>query len=426
MRMCNAPVRSLMLATLAGVASACATMPAARIAAPAEIPAMEARYRSSPGDADLRLRLAVAYQAAGRAQDAVRVLEPFAATNASDAAAVVLAESYRDLNRFEDSRAIYTRLAGNATGRLRDDARLRLLALEREELRHQVQQAIAREAELDATPAADAVGVFPFLFAAANDELAPLSRAMAELLSVDLAQTDRLRVVERAQLQYLLDELRLAESGRVDPETAARAGRLVGAGRIVQGRIDGGADTVRLQALLVPVGAAPGDPLAQQGALRTLFDLEKLLALSLYEQMGIQLTAAERARVNRRPTENLQALLAFGFGLEAADAGRYEEALEQMERAAALDPGFELADDWALRMDLQRSWEQLGPGGLILSVLGDEDVPEWRRERLRFADIELIIPDPAGRDPLAEATGTEGLDRGAILQIIIRRPGGSQ
>jgi tetratricopeptide (TPR) repeat protein len=397
--------------------------------APGDVPALEAQYRNAPGDVALRTQLAAAYRAADRAQDAVALLEPVAAGDVTEhTTAVTLAGAYEDLSRFDDARAIYTRLTSSTSGRLQREVRARLLALGRLELRHAVRQSIAREAELRNTaPATNTVGVFPFLFAATNEELRPLSRALAELLSVDLAQTNRLRVVERAQVQFLLDELQLAESSRVDTLTAARAGRLIGAGRIVQGRIDG---DIRLQAALVQVPTAEGvRVLTSQGALNTLFDLEKQMALGVYQALGVELTVAERQRVNRRPTENLQALLAFGYGLEAADAGRYEEAQEWFERARNLDSGFVMPQEWSARVEAERAVEQQGPQGLYQIAGGGSgasrgDMPTWVSTRQPFIDVERMIPNPQGRDAVPEVLGTEGLERGIILELIIRRPVG--
>ena len=414
----------LVLALL--VTAACATTARVPTPTPQQVPALEAQYRNSPGDVNLRTRLAAAYRTANRAQDAIALLEPVVSGDVtSHATAVTLAGAYEDLDRFDDARAIYSRLLEATTGRLQRDIRSRMLALERLELRHAARQAVARESELrGTTPAADAVGVFPFLFESTNESLQPLSRALAELLSVDLAQTERLRVVERAQVQYLLDELALAASSHVDTLTAARAGLMLGAGRIVQGRVAG---EIRLSTALVEVPGVDGvKVLAEEGALGSLFDLEKQLALSLYEQMGIQLTVAERQRVNRRQTENVQALLAFGYGLEAADAGQYDEAIDWFDRARELDGGFELPREWSVRVEAQRTFEEQGPQGLYLiaDAGGADDVPEWVRVREPFINVERLIPDPQARDPLAEVTGTESLDRGAILDVIIRRPAG--
>lgn len=394
--------------------------------APSEIPALEAQYRAAPGNAQLRARLASAYRAGNRPEDAVALLEPIAAT-ASPAASVTLAGAYEDLARFEDARAIYTRLAGTTSGALQRAVRARLEGLRRLELQYAVVQALAREEELSQTaPTPNTVGIFPFLFESTNETLVPLSRAMAELLTVDLSQTDRLRVVERAQLQYLLEELELAESARVDTLTAARAGRLVGAGRIVQGRIGGAGEDVSLQAAVVQVEGPEGVRLIdQEGSLSNLFDLEKQLALSIYDAMGVQLTVAERQRVNRRQTENVQALLAFGYGLEAADGGRYAEAVQHFDRAAALDPGFDLADAWRDRAQAEGVVETQGQQELFRVASGGDPAGEdWISAREPFIQVEQLIPEPQGRDAVQEVLGVEGLERGAILQIIIRRPTG--
>ncbi len=413
---------------IALLVAGCATAPRATVPAPAEVPVLEAQYRSSPGDATLRARLGAAYRAAGRPNDAVTLLRPFAtAGTALPAGSVTLAGAYEDLQQFGEARTIYASLSETATGRLQREVSARMLALDRLELQAAVRNAIAREEELRAaTPPADAVGVFPFLFESTNESFAPLSRALAALLGVDLAQTDRLRVVERAQLQYLLDELQLAESARVDTLTAARAGHLVGAGRIVQGRIDGAADEIRLQAAVVTVGGAEAvRVLDEEGRLNSLFDMEKQLALDIYDALGIQLTVAERQRVNRRQTQNIQALLAFGYGLEAADAGRWDEALERFAEASRLDANFELNQDWITRVEATRTFEAQGSQGLLQIALGGPtDLPDWLRVRQRFIEIERIVPDPLTRDAVTQVLGTEGLDRGLILDVIIRRPTG--
>jgi len=58
---------------------------------------------------------------------------------------------------------------------------------------------------------------------------------MQQMLMTELALNPALRVVDRSQLQTLLQEQDLGASGRVDPNTAARIGRLVGARYVVLG-----------------------------------------------------------------------------------------------------------------------------------------------------------------------------------------------
>src|SRR5947209_5082414 len=88
-----------------------------------------------------------------------------------------------------------------------------------------------------AAPAAPSttIGVLYFDYAGKNAELAPLSKGLAQMLISDLAAVDTVRVVEREQLQAVLDEQKLSHSGKIDTRTAARIGKLLGARYLVLG-----------------------------------------------------------------------------------------------------------------------------------------------------------------------------------------------
>jgi TolB-like protein len=66
-------------------------------------------------------------------------------------------------------------------------------------------------------------------------DYAPLSKGMADMLITELSGNAKLRVVERDRLQTILDELKLAESDRVDRGTAVRIGRLLNARHLLTG-----------------------------------------------------------------------------------------------------------------------------------------------------------------------------------------------
>ena len=304
--------------------------------------------------------------------------------------------------------------------------RERLALLERQELEEAVRSALAREGELANTaPTPNTVGVFPFLAVTDDPEMKPLGTALAELLTTDLSQTDRLTVVERAQVQALLTELSLGESGRVDPATAARSGRLLGAANLVQGRVEPSGTDLSVQAVVVnvPGGRDVPSPVRETDALARIFDMEKRLALALYEQMGIQLTQAERERVTRQTTTNVQALLAFGFGLEAADAGQDVEAATHFVRALNLDPGFDLARAHWTKAD--QSIRAAGTSANTLGRLGLAEAGSVSDWRTRFEAVEALMANPAARDPAAEVLGAEGPGRRGTAEVVIRRPGGN-
>src|SRR6267142_6439874 len=62
-----------------------------------------------------------------------------------------------------------------------------------------------------------------------------LQKGIAGMLISELAANPAARVVEREQIQSLLDEQNLGAGGRVDPQTAAKIGKLVGARYIITG-----------------------------------------------------------------------------------------------------------------------------------------------------------------------------------------------
>lgn len=64
-----------------------------------------------------------------------------------------------------------------------------------------------------------------------------LARAAADNLASQLVKTGKFRVIERQQLDKVLSEQNLGESGRVDPSTAARIGKILGVQLIVVGAV---------------------------------------------------------------------------------------------------------------------------------------------------------------------------------------------
>lgn len=66
-------------------------------------------------------------------------------------------------------------------------------------------------------------------------EYEPLSRGMADLFGTTLRGNSSIRVVERDALEAVLREQNLATQGRIDDETAARIGRVLGARYLIKG-----------------------------------------------------------------------------------------------------------------------------------------------------------------------------------------------
>ncbi len=362
--------------------------------APGDLPRLEQVVAQKPSDPDAALRLGVAYENAGRFADARR-----------------LYRAYIDNKR--------------STRQLRNEVTRRLPLLQRRELQATMRATLAREAELVNTPPTPfTIAIFPYQFVGVDTQYTPLGRAIAEMLVTDLSQTTRVKVLERADVQLLLDEMKLAQTAAVNPATAARTGRMLGAERVVQGSMDGGAIALQLETSIVRVGANqwPGEAritsarpnlvaLSDRDALSALVAMEKRTALKIYAALGVPLTDAERVRVTHRATENVSAILAYGRGLQAEDAGDFDAAARHFAESAALDPNFVEAARARTRTTNLRRVASMNTR-LLLAVA-----------RATSAGAQpFFLPDPIGRDAAAEILRTEGTSRGTVLDLVIKRP----
>ncbi len=338
----------LLAALTVGGGGACTHGPAPGAVTPAEIPALLAQAQQRPQDAPLRFRLAAALAAAGRCDTAavvVRAAQLLAADNV--VGPLVVGSCQESAGRYDlavvtynDFVAQHATAAGLAAVRARAQLALRAGA------EQTARQALAHEAELaQQPPAPSTLAVLPLVIAG-DSSVQPLARGLAELITTDLAVIRTLRLLERLQIGTVLDELKLAESARVDPATAARVGRLLRAERMVQGvAAIPPQGTMRLSASVVTGTGVVRSAGAVTGPFKSLLGLEKELVFDLSAQLGIQLTPSERERILKQGPKNLAAFLAYSEGLDAMDRGDYAAAAQRFGAAAHADPSFSAAKD---------------------------------------------------------------------------------
>ncbi|PKN34495.1 MAG: hypothetical protein CVU61_08285 [Deltaproteobacteria bacterium HGW-Deltaproteobacteria-19] len=184
------------------------------------------------------------------------------------------------------------------------------------------------------------LAVSPFGEKGNTEKTQHLRKALAAMIITDLSKAKGIQVVERVRMQKLLDELKLGQSGIVDPATSPRVGRLLGAGKIVSGSMLGsGSDDLHVLRILTSV--ASGKDLGDQdarGKTDEFFKMQKAIVFGILKDLGIKLTPAEEGLINRYATRSFNGLLLYGEGLDWQDQGEWDKALDAFMRCVNVDP----------------------------------------------------------------------------------------
>ncbi|HWP37130.1 MAG TPA: CsgG/HfaB family protein [Gemmatimonadales bacterium] len=345
---------------------------------PEELPALESRLNSDPDNHRLRSRYAAALFAADRCDAAIPEAQRALAMAPGEALPVlIMGQCQEKQGQLDEALGTYrTFLSRYGTLRGASAVRARELLAFRERANQRARLAIQNEAQLSQQPTdPNTIAVLP-LEVTGDTAYRALSRGLAQILTSDLALIQRFRLVERLQLSALMDELNLAQGGRVDPGTAARVGRMIQAGRLVQGAAvippEGAA---RLEASVVLPTGEVTDPTAVTGRFRDLLRIEKDLVIGLSARLGYTLSEAERRMILENGTQNLTAFLAYSRGLVAEDAGDFSRAAAYFSQAVQADPGFQQARESfqaAATADAVRE----ASAGEVTTVLAQEPTPE--------------------------------------------------
>ncbi len=312
---------------------------------PEELDQLDARALAHARDADELTMIGIRFYEAGRL---IRATEVLGAVQALDPtvfpAMIYRGLAFERLAGLDSARAVYqSGLDQPLTGSQHRELEGRLTLLARRTLRRDIRTALAQESVLTRNaPSANTIAVLPWRFVGRDSSLRPLERGLAHLLVTDLAKIEQVTLLERERVQVLLDEMALGEAGRIDLSTAARSGRILGAGHVIQGVLrETGAGGLSLEAQAVRTDDGQVTATSRvTNAVADLFTMEKEVVLDLVGQMGLTLSPAESRAISERPTADLQAFLAFSRGLEAQDRGEIQVASTLFARAAAQDPMF--------------------------------------------------------------------------------------
>ena len=178
-----------------------------------------------------------------------------------------------------------------------------------------------------------------------------LGKAVSAMLVTEFSGREGLNVVERQDLNALLQEQRLALSGRVDESSAVEIGKLLGAQYMFYGAIVNIADDLRVDIRAVDVETSEVvSVLKKRDTTSALLDLIVWIADEFSDALELT-TPSQRPEVEPIP---VRATIEFSRGVDFEDRGEIEQAIEHYEAALEHHPAHQGA---------QRALDRLREGG---------------------------------------------------------------
>lgn len=197
------------------------------------------------------------------------------------------------------------------------------------------------------------VAILYFDYTGKDAELDVLRKGLAQMLISDLSGSAAIRVVERGRIEDILGELKLQASGKIDPASAAKAGKLLGARYLVLGSYFDLQGMLRVDARIVDVET--GRVVTSFGTSGTPGDflpVEQKVAGDLGGWFSANLPArgATPSKPPRPPARlKTKTAVKYAEALATLDKGDKAKAKETLTKVLAEQPDFALAS-----LDLDR------------------------------------------------------------------------
>jgi TolB-like protein len=209
------------------------------------------------------------------------------------------------------------------------------------------QQAAATPAAAQQTDSRPGIAVLTFdvsaLQVADREGEMALGPGLASMTLTELSAYPSVRVVERSQLQQILQEQNLGHEGRMDEATMSRVGKLIGARYMVTGTLIDIRGDLRLDVRLFDTETGViGNTESVRGKMDNIFDIVPRAAQQLIHDAHLpplERHAMEEFR-QANPKPPTSAVMAYSRAVLYADRGDTQRAVEQYRRAIAAFPNY--------------------------------------------------------------------------------------
>ncbi len=203
------------------------------------------------------------------------------------------------------------------------------------------------------------IGVSAFTNLTKDNNITWLEIGIADSVSYKLRNVAEYIVVDRTNVDKLMQEVALGQTGVIDESSAKEAGKALGADLIIVGNFQKFGNQVRISAKIVEVESHKVLKQVQAtGILDQIFDLQDQIALKIIDETNVSITSSVKERIKNNATRNLSAYEYFVKGqkflLFQLD---YLEAITMYNKAISIDKNYSLAYAGLGKAYSLRSWE---------------------------------------------------------------------
>jgi TolB-like protein len=178
-----------------------------------------------------------------------------------------------------------------------------------------------------------------------REELAPLSKGLTDMFVTEFSKLSNLKVVERVQLEKLLQEMALGQTGLLEKSSAQQVGNMLGAQFLVFGSfMNMPKNRMRLDARIVNVETGLIIKAEEEtGKRKDFYKLVTKLVAKIIKNLHIRLTKVEANKLFQIENKSFDATLLYSRGLEFEDKKDYPNAIKMYQKALKENPQFNSA-----------------------------------------------------------------------------------
>jgi len=305
------------------------------------IPLYKEYLAKQPNSAIGHSKLGFAYLKKGRLDEAVSEFQTALKTEPGEPfSTYYLGLAYLNKEDYEKAIAVWQDYRNMTQPLVEEEIRRQLTLLQIAYSHKAAVKALAEEKKLAALkPDSNTVAVCYYQDLSPDKSLRAFQKGLASMVITDLSKVKSVRVVERVRLQALLEEMKLGQTGIVDPKTAPRLGKLLGAENIVVGNLSSGS----IKAVTTLASSGKGNV---KGSASVSVDKDKFFELPIIivrdtaKILGITLSDDESKAIGVPHTKVYNALIYYGNALDALDSGNWKQAKNYFAMALKEDPLF--------------------------------------------------------------------------------------